>query len=92
MNNVLNNLGLNKINSGAHIGGCSSSLGSEVIDSINPSNNKLLAKVSLATLSDYEEIVDVSYHSWKEWRMIPAPQRGEVVRQIGMKLREQKDF
>ena len=40
---------------------------------------------------DYEYMLQKANEAFKHWRMIPAPKRGEIVRQIGLKLREYKD-
>ncbi|SLM29332.1 Aldehyde dehydrogenase family 7 member A1 [Desulfamplus magnetovallimortis] len=57
---------------------------------ISPADGKHIASVWLASKEDYENIVLKAYAAFKEWRMVPAPKRGEVVRQIGNALREHK--
>ena len=59
--------------------------------SVSPANNKEIARVKTATLDDYETIVQKAQEAFLVWREIPAPQRGEVVRQIGNALREHKE-
>ncbi len=61
-----------------------------VIEVISPTDGKTIAKVFHCSEKDYEEIVSKSYEAFKYWRTVPSPKRGEVVRQIGLKLREYK--
>lgn len=61
-----------------------------VIDVFSPTDGKLIAKVFQASERDYDDVVAKSYEAFKYWRTVPAPKRGEVVRQIGLKLREYK--
>jgi L-aminoadipate-semialdehyde dehydrogenase len=56
----------------------------------SPTNGKLIASVYQSSEKDYEGIIKIASESFKEWRKIPAPKRGEIVRQIGLKLREMK--
>jgi len=86
----LNLLGIEAVNPGA-------STGSEWLDtkgdetaSYTPVDGSLIAKVTNATLDDYEHIVAKAQEAYKKWRIVPAPKRGEVVRQIGEALREKK--
>lgn len=62
------------------------------IDSLNPTTEKIIASVLQNDESDYEKIIQQSHAAFLQWRDIPAPKRGEVVRQIGEKLREKKDY
>lgn len=90
---ILKRLHLNKNNFGTYMGSgnwCQTeSAGS--VNSINPSNDKSIASVYNCTADDYEKIVQSSMEFQKEWRMVPAPKRGEVIRQIGNALRDYKD-
>jgi len=61
-----------------------------VINVVSPADNKPIAKVFQASEKDYDEIVSKAHEAFKYWRTVPAPKRGEVVRQIGLKLREYK--
>lgn len=61
-----------------------------VLESINPATEKSIGAVRLATADDYEAVVRKSEKAFHSWRMVPAPKRGEVVRQLGQALREQK--
>lgn len=57
----------------------------------SPVDGKTIASVYLASEADYENIVIKSYEAFKKWRLVPAPKRGEIVRQIGQQLRNHKD-
>ncbi|MBO9730951.1 MAG: aldehyde dehydrogenase family protein [Chitinophaga sp.] len=61
------------------------------ITSFSPVNNKKITSVKSATREDYDLVVAVAQEAFKEWRMWPAPKRGEIVRQIGVALREHKE-
>lgn len=56
----------------------------------SPATGEYIASVYQASETDYEKIVQTSFKAFKTWRMIPAPKRGEIVRQIGNRLREFK--
>ncbi|XP_054168863.1 putative aldehyde dehydrogenase family 7 member A1 homolog [Oppia nitens] len=62
----------------------------KVIQSICPSNNKVIAEVLTGDLQDYETTVKLAQNSWQIWADLPAPRRGEIVRQIGDALRQKK--
>lgn len=57
----------------------------------SPTNGKFIGKVKQASLADYETIIKKAEEAFLYWRTVPAPKRGEVVRQIGDKLREYKE-
>lgn len=61
------------------------------LDSINPATEELIAKVYSCSVADYEAVMKASETAQKEWAKVPAPKRGEVIRQIGNALREHKD-
>ncbi len=61
------------------------------IISYNPANGQELGCVKLASVEDYDRIADNSVRVFEKWRMLPAPKRGEIVREIGNALREKKD-
>ncbi len=56
----------------------------------SPTNGKYIASVYQASQEDYDNIIKTSQEAFKVWRKVPAPKRGEIVRQIGLKLREYK--
>jgi aldehyde dehydrogenase (NAD+) len=61
------------------------------IISYNPANGKELGRVKLASAEDYDAIVENSVRVFERWRMLPAPKRGEIVREIGDALRTKKN-
>jgi len=87
---ALKALGVKDINEGTSTGSNNFSSG-DVIESISPVNGKLIAKVKTTTKADYEKVMDAATAAFPIWRAMPAPQRGEIVRQFGNKLRELKE-
>jgi aldehyde dehydrogenase (NAD+) len=89
--NDLDQLGIKEVNSGV----CTGTIWKETIgnpvDSFSPSDGKLIASVNQAKAADYHEVVKRAQKTFKIWRMIPAPKRGEIVRQIGLELRKYKE-
>jgi len=88
---MFNKLGLKKINNGASTGARWVETRGELLESWSPADGKLIAKVHQATLDDYEKIVLKAQEAFKSWRMIPAPKRGDIVRQMGDELRKYKE-
>lgn len=91
MDKVLSKLGIQKINEGASTGVNWIAAGGEKIDSFSPVDGKKIASVTSVTNDTYNEVVAKAHDAFKEWRMWPAPKRGEVVRQFGEALRKYKD-
>ena len=56
----------------------------------SPADGKFIASVYQASEKDYDSILETAAEAFKFWRKMPAPKRGEIVRQIGVKLREYK--
>jgi len=88
---ALKRLGIKDINYGACTGGQWLPTSGEKIESWSPADGQLIGSVSQATTEDYEKVVKLSQQAFKEWSKVPAPKRGEVVRQIGNALREYKE-
>ena len=63
----------------------------EKIDSFSPVDGKLIGSVTAADKDSYEKIIQTAENAFAKWRMMPAPQRGEIVRQIGEALRHYKE-
>lgn len=59
-------------------------------DSFSPADGAKIGSVYQASKEDYEKLIGITQKAFVEWRKIPAPRRGDVVRQIGDKLREKK--
>ena len=88
---VIQNLGIQAKNKGASTGAVWFNTSGAAIDSYSPVDGKLIAKINQGTADDYEKIMQTASAAYLKWRKIPAPLRGEVVRQIGNALREQKE-
>ncbi|CAJ2638226.1 unnamed protein product [Trifolium pratense] len=86
----LKEIGLGSTNIGSFINGQWKANGSSVT-SVNPSTNQTIATVTEATVADYEEGLQACSEAAKTWMTIPAPKRGEIVRQIGDALRAKLD-
>lgn len=87
---ALKALGIIEINDGTSTGSSCFSSG-EIIESYSPVDGALIGKVKTTTQADYEKVMDAATDAFKTWRLKPAPQRGEIVRQFGEKLRELKE-
>lgn len=59
--------------------------------SINPANAETLANVVTCQERDYQQVITQAQSAYHQWRQVPAPKRGEIIRQIGQRLRELKD-
>ena len=87
---ALEKLGLKEINDGTSTGTDTFSSG-ELIASVSPVDGALIAKVRSTSKEDYEKAMSAASKAFPIWRQKPAPQRGEIVRQFGEKLRELKE-
>lgn len=83
-------LGLKDINNGTSTGSNSFGKG-EAISSFSPTDGKLIGKVTTTTKEDFEVVMKTATKAFLSFRNMPAPQRGEIVRQFGNKLRELKE-
>ena len=82
-------LGILEINAGSSTGQTSYK-SDNIIHSYSPVDGKLIGSVSVTTEEEYEKIIQTASQAFKHWRSIPAPKRGEIVRQYGEKLRKYK--
>lgn len=83
---VLANLEIEPVNSGASDGAWIGTSGEELA-SLNPATGCVLARVRMAGTEDYSRVMHSALAAFREWRMMPAPKRGEIVREIGNQLR-----
>ncbi len=93
MDDILKNLHLSAINSGACAGAkdkWSQPVKNKTFTSINPTNEKVIAKVIPATKENYQTIINSAKNAFQTWQQIPAPKRGELIRLIAEKLRVNK--
>jgi len=63
----------------------------EVLESVSPIDGRVIGKIRCADREDYERVVSQSVEAFRFWRMVPAPKRGEIVREIGNALRIQRE-
>ena len=93
MLDLLKKCGISDSNFGSCVGGSdwSTTKDAGINTSINPSNENEIASVFEANKSDYETIVDQAQSAFNKWRMVPAPVRGNLVREMGNALRDKKD-
>ncbi|MEZ5308204.1 MAG: aldehyde dehydrogenase family protein [Pyrinomonadaceae bacterium] len=63
----------------------------EVLESFNPANGEKLGEVRMASRADYDKIVDKTVAAFPKWRDMPAPKRGQVVRDLGNAIREKME-
>ena len=93
MKNILSQLDINKINYGACSGSgkWSNSEKGGLIHSINPADGKEISSVYQSTKNDYDEVVEESIIAFEKFRKIPAPVRGQLVREMADSLRKNKD-
>ena len=90
---LLKSLEINDVNPGTCYGqGTWADSGkSDLLESCNPATGELLASVMQATEKDVETVIADSVKAFKEWRVVPAPVRGQLVREMGDALRENKN-
>ena len=93
MLDLLKKCGISDSNFGSCVGGSdwSTTKDAGINTSINPSNENEIASVFEANKSDYETIVEQAQSAFNKWRMVPAPVRGNLVREMGNALRDKKD-
>ena len=86
----LERLGVKAENSAWHTGTTSGTEHGAAIDSISPVDGQHIASVGQTTPEGFDEVVDRAASAFADWRRVPAPQRGEIVRQFGEELRKHK--
>ena len=81
MQNILSRLNISAVNHGTSTGlNYWSAEGAELLESDSPVDGKLIAKVSVTTLDDYQKVMASATEAFKTWRNVPAPRRGEIDR------------
>lgn len=90
MRDFVQRLGIQAQNPGAFAGEPIKTSGAP-LEVVSPIDGKPIANVTQATVQEYEQVVSKAHARFEEWRMVPAPKRGEIVRQMGNKLREHRD-
>ncbi|MCB0479867.1 MAG: aldehyde dehydrogenase family protein [Flavobacteriales bacterium] len=89
LKSVLTSLGIQEKNEGTSTG--KNWLKSkDYLDSVSPIDGSLIGRVGVTSKEDYEKVMATAQEAFKIWREVPAPKRGEIVRQFGDKLRKHK--
>jgi aldehyde dehydrogenase (NAD+) len=89
---VLKQLGIKKVNESVCTGvNWISAVGSTKREIVSPTDGKKIASVIYASETEYEAVMKRAGDAFQVWRNMPAPKRGEIVRQYGDVLRENKD-
>ncbi|MBM3164235.1 MAG: aldehyde dehydrogenase family protein [Bacteroidetes bacterium] len=92
IHHILERFGIQSSNPGGFYGTTATlELSSPEIVSSSPVDGNLIASVKPISEKGYHEIVEKSMEAFYEWRMVPAPKRGEVVRQLAEQLRLHKE-
>jgi aldehyde dehydrogenase (NAD+) len=91
---ILQNLGIESVNSGACAGpgAWHRSEAEGLLESVNPTTGEVIASVYQCSTEDYEKVVERAVAAFQEWRMVPAPIRGQLIRKMGDALRAKKDL
>jgi len=88
---LLLKIGIKEINSGVSTGIKWFETNGAITSSFSPATGEEIAKVKNASVDDYEILIKTAQDAFKVWRKVPAPKRGEIVRQIGIALRDSKE-
>ena len=86
----LKNLNINETNAGTSTGTNWISTNNH-LDSFSPVDGKKIASVQITSESEYQLVIQKAEDAFKVWRLLPAPKRGEIVRQMGEEFRRHKD-
>ena len=88
---ALKSLGIADEEVGVLVGDKSIETNGEIIESFSPVDGQRISSIRAADPTSYNQAIIAAQSAFTEWRMTPAPQRGEIVREIGMELRKHKD-
>lgn len=88
---MLEKLGIKEVQSGACTGTRWLDTGGKTVSSYSPADGQPISSIKLANRDDYEAVMKTAEKAFLHWRQIPAPRRGELVRQMGDALREHKE-
>lgn len=91
METILTQLGITDNKSGVSTSKISWEGNGRAISSISPVDGKLIGTIRLTSREDYDKVIDQSQQAFRTWSAIPAPRRGEIIRQVGDALRNNKD-
>ncbi|NBR05560.1 MAG: aldehyde dehydrogenase family protein [Planctomycetes bacterium] len=87
---LLEKFGIHQTHSGVYAGDWITKPDGLEIDSINPSDEKRIATIMSGSRKNYEQAMESALEGFEKWRRVPAPARGEMIRQIGTALRKNK--
>jgi aldehyde dehydrogenase (NAD+) len=88
---ALRELGIQAVNPGVCTGTKWIEPAGDVLTSYSPVDGKSIATIRQATLKEYDDLVKMAAEAFRDWKMVPAPRRGEIVRLIGLELRKYKE-
>ncbi len=88
---VLKELGIKNVNAGVSTGTQWIKSSGPVISSFSPVDGQLIGTVQCADPKSFARVIEISNKAFQEWRLVPAPRRGEIVRQMGEALRKSKE-
>ena len=88
---IFKDLGINKSNPATALGSRWLSGSSSKINSYSPVNGELIGATGFSSEKEFNEVVSSCEEAFVSWRMLPAPKRGEIVRQFGEELRVKKN-
>lgn len=93
MKSLLQKLRIQEMNKGTSLGGANSWLetGGEIITSYNPTTGEPIAQIEMTTPEAYEQVVQNAQAAFQEWRTVPAPKRGLLIRDLGNALRQYQE-
>lgn len=91
MQQILQKLHIQATNAGTSTGLQHWSSGIQTIDSYSPVDGNLIASVNVTSPNDYQQVIQTAQVAFKTWRTVPAPKRGEMVRQMGDAFRTNKE-
>lgn len=88
----LKSIGIQDINPGAQVGANWQSTDfSSTITSISPIDGESISDVTACSKEDYQTVIEGAQKAFLDWRNVPAPKRGDIIRQMGDALRLHKD-
>ena len=90
-NQIFRALGLTAKMKGANVGGDWFADSGDFLVSKNPTNGEVLSRIEQASAKDYDKVMKQARKAFLAWRELPAPKRGEIVRQVGEALRAKKE-
>lgn len=87
---LLEKFGIHQAHSGVFAGDWITNPGGAEFDSVNPSDGKRIATIMSGSEKNYEQMMVRAGEGFKRWREVPAPMRGEIIREVGIALRKHK--